>query len=371
MVRFIVPRVKLLALLGLVIIVCATGTTKADFTFGEITNLGSSVNSSSGDVSPSVTPDGLELYFESYRSNNYGDLWVTMRETTEDPWGEAMNLGPTVNTSGRDGGSSISTDGLELYFASDRPGGSGTIDIWMTRRATRGDDWGSPVNLGSTVNSEAAELRPAISSDGLQLYFCDHTVLRTGGYGQSDLWMTSRLSVSDPWGLPVNLGPTVNSSAHDRYPSISGDGRALFFSSNRSGGQGNHDIWFSRWVVEDEDWGLPVNLGPLVNSSFVDAAPTISADGDTLYFYSTRPGGYGDRDLYEVPVCPIVDFNGDEVVDVADIDIMLECWGTDDSLCDIGPMPWGDGVVDVEDLVVLVEHIVAARADAEDADVGE
>jgi hypothetical protein len=75
--------------------------------------------------------------------------------------------------------------------------------------------------------------------------------------------------------------------------------------------------------------------------------------------------------MWQSSIIPIVDFNGDGAVDVADIDIMIDCWGTDDSLCDIGPMPWGDGVVDVHDLVVLVEHIVAARADAENTDAVE
>jgi hypothetical protein len=85
--------------------------------------------------------------------------------------------------------------------------------------------------------------------------------------------------------------------------------------------------------------------------------PAISADGSTLYFSSNRLGGLGNYDLWQAPLIPIVDFNGDEIVDSADMCIMVDYWGTDEPLCDIGPMPWGDGVVDVQDLIVLAKHL--------------
>jgi hypothetical protein len=82
----------------------------------------------------------------------------------------------------------------------------------------------------------------------------------------------------------------------------------------------------------------------------------ISADGSTLYFNSDRPGGSGRMDVWQAPIIPIVDFNGDEFIDIEDLLIMIENWDTDDSTCDIGPMPWGDGVVDIEDLKVFIEY---------------
>jgi len=88
----------------------------------------------------------------------------------------------------------------------------------------------------------------------------------------------------------------------------------------------------------------------------LDRAP--SADGSTLYFSSDRPGGHEGVDgLWQAPIIPIVDLNADGIVDSADMVIMIDNWVTDESLCDIGPMPWGDGVVDVEDLIVLAEHL--------------
>ena len=100
-----------------------------------------------------------------------------------------------------------------------------------------------------------------------------------------------------------------------------------------------------------------MNLGPTVNSPALDGGPSISEDGLTLYFHSNRPGGSGGQDIWQASITPIVDLNGDGIVDAADMCIMVDNWGTDNRLCDIGPMPWGDGIVDVQDLIVLAEHL--------------
>jgi len=131
----------------------------------------------------------------------------------------------------------------------------------------------------------------------------------------------------------------------------------LFFSSNRPSEYGDYTIWVTERATRDDDWGAPVNLGPEINSSVDQENPCLSADGSTLYFASTRPGGSGYVDLWQVSIEPIVDLNGDGIVDSADMCIMVEHWGEDYSLCDIGPMPWGDGIVDVQDLIVLAEHL--------------
>ncbi|MCH8218053.1 MAG: PD40 domain-containing protein, partial [Planctomycetes bacterium] len=202
----------------------------ADFTFGTPTNLGPPVNSAIGELGSSITADGLQLYFLDYpsrRPGGYGnkDIWVTTRSTKGDPWGEPVNLGPIVNSSHGEDGPSISADGLMLYFSSNRPGGQGGYDIWVTTRETRGEDWGHPVNLGPPVNTSSFELGICISPDGLQLYFDDYFGPRPGGQGRGDLWVTTRATVSDPWGVPVNLGPTVNGSSNDICPNVSADGR--------------------------------------------------------------------------------------------------------------------------------------------------
>ncbi|MBA7683788.1 hypothetical protein ES703_92173 [subsurface metagenome] len=346
-----------------IVLVLALGLTaevaNADFTFGTPTNLGPTVNSSSIDAQPDISADGLSLYFLSRRPGGSGsaDLWVTTRKAKDDPWGAPVNLGTTLNSSAPDHNPSISADGLSLYYTSRRPGGHGADDIWMTTRKTKSDPWSTPVNLG--FNSSPDDWAPNISADGLELFFtCSGA---RGGYGSYDLYVATREIINDPWGEPVNLGPTVNSSAGDAGSSISPDGRMLFFTSDRPGGSGSGDLWVTTRATVSDPWGEPVNLGPVVNSSAGEGSPSISADGLMLYFddiLGPRPGGVGDADLWQAPIVPIVDFNGDGIVNAADMCIMVDHWGENYPLCDIGPTPLGDGVVDTQDLIVLAEHLL-------------
>ena len=190
-----------------------------------------------------------------------------------------------------------------------------------------------------------------MSADGLLLYFSSD---RPGGFGYNDLYVSRRITVEDEWDTPVNLGPTVNSTSIDLSPWVSTDGLWLFFVSYRSG---LGDLWVSTRVAKDDEWGPPMNLGPTVNSAARDAGLSISADGRTLYFHSDRPKAERLHNLWQVPIIPIVDLNNDGIVDAADMCIVVDYWGTDEPLCDIGPMPWGDGIVDVQDLIILAEHL--------------
>jgi hypothetical protein len=135
----------------------------------------------------------------------------------------------------------------------------------------------------------------------------------------------------------------------------------------RPGGQGGQDLWLATRRTKNEPWEEAVNLGPIVNSPGWDFAPNISPDGSTLYFYSDRDGpgilNGGPVDIWEAPILPVIDFNADGIVDSVDMVIMVDHWGTDNSSCDIGPMPWGDGIVDVEDLKILAEHLFEEVSD--------
>ena len=332
---------------------------KADFTFGTPTNVGPNVNTASGEggwVGLSISADGLSLYFDCSRSGGYGsaDLWVTTRATTSDDWDEPVNLGPVVNSSARDSGPSISADGLSLYFSSNRPGAVGGDDLWVATRETTADDWGAPSNLGPVVNSSDGDYMSYISVDGLSLYFSS---TRSGGLGLRDLWMTTRATTDDEWGEPVNLGPTVNTASNERRMWISSDGLMLLFQSDRPRTSGYVEIYMTTRATTNDDWTEPVKLGPPVSVTS-DISPIVSSDGHTLYFSSyNRDGGYGAWDLWQVSIEPIVDFNGDGAVDGSEVCTMADRWGTDDPVCDIGPMPWGDGTVDVQDLIVLAHHI--------------
>ncbi len=329
----------------------------ADFTFGEPTNLGPTINSPRSDFPGSFSSDGLEMYFDSSRSvggwDAY-DIYVSTRATTDDAWGTPVKLGPPVNSSSMDSGAIVSTDGLSLCFTSfNRAGGYGSSDIWAATRATVSDLWGESSNLGPTINTSQHDFATSISPDGLVLYFHRHPFPD----GPGDIYMSTRPTINDAWGESVNLGPTVNSSYDDRYPCISPNGLLLFFPSDRPGGFGESDLYVTRRATIDDDWGIPVNLGPAINTSANDCFVAILPDGSTLFFASNRPGGVGGRDLWQTPILPVVDFNGDAIVDSADMCIMVDHWGEYYPLCDIGPTPLGDGIVNVEDLKVLAEHL--------------
>jgi Tol biopolymer transport system component len=246
-------------------------------------------------VASCISADGLSLYFDSERSGGSGgaDLWMATRASISDPWINPLNLGPAVNSPTFDLGPSVSGDGLELYFGSIRPGGSGDWDIWVSTRASTSDAWGQAVNLGPTVNSSVTDGQPFITPDGLALLITSN---RPGGYGDWDIWITKRTSRGDDWGTPVNLGPSLNTAAGESEPYISADGQTLYFSDwwvPRAGGIGKNDIWqvpiipivdFTgdyRVDIEDliiliENWGKDdpaLDMGPMPwGDGVIDAA---------------------------------------------------------------------------------------------------
>ena len=336
------------ALVGIAAVVLLGGErAKADFAFGAPT-LVPNVNHTGYDYAPNVSPDGLELYFSSERSGGSGDgdLWVSRRATTADEWGTPENLGATLNSYAYEGSPNISSDGLELYFDSHRPGGSGGDDLWVSRRVTTEDDWGIPENLGPAVNSSVEDYSASISSDGLELYFSSDR----DGYG---IWVTRRATTNKPWGASVRLASTVNCV----HPNISTNRLVLLFCGWLPGGYGDTDTWIMRRATRESDWETAANLGPMVNSPYSEREPMLSHDSRTLYFTSNRPDGLGDLDIWQAPVIPLVDFNGDGNVNGFEVGKMAENWGTDESSCDIGPTPWGDGTIDVHDLAILAEYI--------------
>lgn len=162
-------------------------------------NLGATVNSPYRETDPSISVDLLSLFFMSNRPSGSGgqDLYVTTRATQEDPWNEPVNLGQIVNSAGNDSDPSISADGLSLYFSTWRgpcPGGLGGDDVWVTTRKTTNDAWGEPVNLGPPINTTYDDYMPCISSDGLALFFNSS---RPGGFTGpdiSDIYVSTRPS---------------------------------------------------------------------------------------------------------------------------------------------------------------------------------
>jgi len=289
-----------------------------------------------------ISADGLEMYISSDRPGGLGyvDMWRSTRENADNPWGPLVNV-QEINSRYNEVFPCLSGDGLTLYFsdwyylnaAGDRPGGVGHHDLWMSTRASRNDPWGTPVNMGVPLNSGNHDLCPAISHDGLTFILTSN---RSGGRGDYDLWMSTRPAAEGDWAAPVNMGSAVNSSAYDGEGCISTDGLALFFSSNRAGGMGSYDMWMTTRPSQAAAWNPPVNLGPAINTSGSEGLSSLSPDQKTLYFGSNQSGGFGGwENAYEVPIVPIVDLNSDGIVDAADMCIIVDYWGTDEPLCDI------------------------------------
>jgi hypothetical protein len=354
-----INKTMILLWLTAALMTCEIAT--ADFFFGRPQNLGPAINSASNEAGITLSSDGLELYFSSQRPGGRGDydIWVSTRQSVDDAWGSPANLGATVNSPYTELYPCLSSDGLTLYFSdyysgTPRPGGLGGGDIWMTTRLSRDDSWTLPVNMGAPVNSANLDMSPTVSADGLTLVFNSNN--RAAGYGSWDVWISTRSGVHDPWGQPVNLGPAVNSGNWEGESGLSADGRALIFGSGRAGLVGGVDLWFSTRKTPVDPWTNGVSLGPVVNSVRDDGTARFSPDMKTLYFCSNRAGTLGGYDLYAASIIPIVDFDGNEKVDIQDLLRLIESWGKDDPTIDIGPGPWGDGVVDEKDLEVLMSY---------------
>ncbi len=238
------------------------------------------VSTHTGEWSTAFTPDGLELFFGLSAE---GSTYVLHMKHEDGGWTE-----PTVAPfSGNypDFDLTMSPDGNRLYFTSTRPAaGTGpkieNPDIWYVDRTEQG--WGEPVRLPEPINTEARELYPSESKDGFLYFFSS----RPGGLGGSDIY-GARIE-NGKFGEPVNLGPAVNSKHGDGDVCVSPDGDYLVFSSRREEGSGNGDLYVS-FKLADGSWTKAQNLGPTVNTEHLEFCPSVSRDGKYLFFTSNRP----------------------------------------------------------------------------------
>ena len=348
-----------------VVLLATNRCARADFVFGTPENLGPLINSPLHDAGAGISADGLSMWFVRHTIWNVNEEYCFATRVTKDaPWEAAENYGqwndslwnlvdvwPGTTT----------TDGLELYFADsedERPGGYGNYDIWMIKRESIDTELGSAINIGSTINTEDDEWWPVISPNGLELYFNRYSTSNVypGDQGGSDLWVSKRTTTEDEWEPPMNLGPKVNSILGDTRPMLSSDGLLLFFDSSRSGGYGSRDLYMTRRRTLSDPWEDAVNLGSTINCPVYEECAYISADGSTLYWDCQRPGSYGGHDIWQASVEPVVDFNGDGIVGLDDLMILIEYWDQDNPSVDIGPMPWGDGVVNDADIEILLKY---------------
>ncbi|MEI6435268.1 MAG: OmpA family protein [Bacteroidota bacterium] len=264
-------------------------------------NLGDSVNTDFDEYINGVTADEERLYFtrwdligsgSSNQNRNFNEEFYQCLKK-DSLWLKALNLGPPINSQGNEGALSISPDGNYLFFAAcNRDDGYGSCDIYLSVR--NGNGWSEPVNLGETVNSPQWDSQPSFSSDGKTLYFASK---RPGGKGSSDIWKTE-LQPNGGWSLPVNLGDSVNTPAEEMAPFIHPDDQTLYFSSKGHLGLGGYDLFVSRKTA-DGNWQNPINLGYPINTYADEITLVVNAKGNLAYISSDKLGGKGRQDIYQ------------------------------------------------------------------------
>ncbi|MCX6279204.1 MAG: OmpA family protein [Bacteroidetes bacterium] len=264
-------------------------------------NLGDSVNTEFDEYINGVTADEERLYFtrwdligsgSSNQNRNFNEEFYQCLKK-DSLWLKALNLGSPINSEGNEGALSISPDGNYLFFAAcNREDGFGSCDIYRSMR--NGNGWSEPVNLGETVNSPQWDSQPSFSSDGKTLYFASK---RPGGKGSSDIWKTV-LQPNGGWSVPVNLGDSVNTPAEEMAPFIHPDDQTLYFSSKGHLGLGGYDLFVTR-KKPDGKWQKPVNLGYPINTYADEITLVVNAKGNLAYISSDKLGGKGRQDIYQ------------------------------------------------------------------------
>jgi len=270
-------------------------------TWSEPENLGSIINTTFNEQGPTLSNDELSLYFGSDRPGGIGgfDIWVSERACMDCAWETPQNLGPAVNTTSDETGPGLSIDGHLLFFRSTRPGGAGLGDIFLSKRRNPKDDfgWGVPVALGPDVNTAAAEAGAEFlqsAEDGAaNLYFN-----RAPPGGTADLYAAAITRDGETRGPAVLISELSDPIATDQGPTLRSDGREVFFFSTRPGGVGGADLWTSTRRSVHDPWTPPVNVGAPLNSTAAEQQPSLSGGGLTLLFASSRAGSFGGTDIW-------------------------------------------------------------------------
>ena len=266
----------------------------------DMKNMGENINSANDEYLPAITADEQTLIITVRRPKDAQtisqatkleeDFYISNQNNGV--WTKAEPIGPPLNTHGNEGAQCISPDGQYIYFtACNRDDGLGSCDIYFSKKT--GNGWTTPVNLGSPVNTSAWESQPSISADGKNLYFASS---RENGKGGMDIWKCI-MNENGSFGNPINLGDSINTRYNEMSPFIHPDNQTLYFSSDGMLGMGGKDIYFSR-KNKDGIWTKPVNIGYPINTYADEINLLVNAKGNLAYFSSDKPGGYGKYDLY-------------------------------------------------------------------------
>lgn len=250
-----------------------------------------------------------KIPFQEYGEESYSDLWIVHMEN-DSTFSKPQSLGKKVNTKANDGGAVISPDGMTMYYTICGEGKYKKFhgcSIYESKFNPEAKEWGKfrkvegingerevVVNSrGKTKKVPTYDAQPTLTPDGMVMYFVSD---RDGGYGETDIWYS--VKKGDTWSTPVNCGKMINTEFSEIYPHVSPDGRYLYFASNGHVGFGGYDLY--RAEGSFSNWSQPENLGPIVNTSYDDFSLIWLLQDTMGMFASNRPGGNGRDDIYTV-----------------------------------------------------------------------
>ncbi len=254
-------------------------------------NMGDAVNTKADEYFPMLTADRTNIIFT--RKENNQENFFQSNYSDKSGWQEATLLSAIINSKNfNEGAHTVSADGNYLFFTGcNRPDGLGSCDIYVSKREN--ETWSTPFRLPEPINSSSWEAQPSISADGKTLYFVSN---RKGGSGGTDIWK-STVSRNGEWGTAENLGPAINTPYNESSPSIHADTETLYFASDGWPGFGKNDLFFSKKDTNGI-WNTPINLGYPINDFAEQRSISVSFLGDVAYMASKLSKSDAGLDIF-------------------------------------------------------------------------
>lgn len=267
-------------------------------------NVGEGINTENDEYWPSISLDGKTMIYtvlltdstRTYRNGEFvkqEDFYIS--EFKNNVWQKGVSIGKPLNTRGNEGAHKISADGKTIVFTGcDRQGGFGNCDIYFSYKID--DEWTVPENAGRQINTRYSEKQPSLSPDGRFLYFSSN---RPGGKGGMDLWLSEKTD-DNQWGMPQNLGEVINTSGDELSPFIYLDNETLYFSSDGHPGLGGKDIFYTKKDSTNQ-WQSPKNIGYPINTHLDEIGLIVAANGETAYYATNFDANSTDIYTFQMP----------------------------------------------------------------------
>ena len=267
-----------------------------------IDNFGNVVNSKYPEYGAIISADESVMMFTSRRNTTTGGgIAEGLNEYYEDiyitnkvggKWTSPVNMGTNVNSNEHDATVAVAPDAQSMIIYKDDKGDGNLYETKLV-----GATWSKPVKMNKFINSKYHESSASYSNDSKTLYFVSN---KPGGFGEHDIYYTKWDEIKKDWGEAVNVGPTINTKHNEESVVIHPDGKTLYFSSQGHETMGGYDIFMSKLQADGVTWGKPENIGYPINSVDDDVFFVINASGRRGYYSSFKADGYGEKDIYMI-----------------------------------------------------------------------